>query len=50
VHFVRFEFDAPDIAALKSGATLNFLIDHPGYHHRSDLTAAQLAALVADFD
>jgi hypothetical protein len=50
VHFVRFEFDAGHIALLKSGATLNFLIDHPQYRHRSDLTSEQLAALIADFD
>jgi len=50
VHFVRFEFDAAGIAALKSGARLRFLIDHPGYRHESELTSAQQAALIADFD
>lgn len=50
VHFVRFEFEAGQIALLKSGTALNFLIDHPKYRHRSDLTSEQLAALIADFD
>jgi hypothetical protein len=50
VHFVRFEFNAAMVAALKSGSALEFLIDHPKYRHRSTLTSEQLAALVADFD
>jgi len=50
VHFVRFEFDTSDIDALKAGASLKFIIDHPAYSHQSDLTADQLSALVADFD
>ncbi|MGD8339431.1 MAG: DUF3501 family protein [Gammaproteobacteria bacterium] len=50
VHFVRFQFSADDIEALKAGASLKFLIDHPAYSHQSDLTPEQLAALVADFD
>jgi hypothetical protein len=50
VHFVRFEFSAPAIATLKSGARLEFLIDHPNYQHSSQLTPAQQSALIADFD
>lgn len=50
VHFVRFEFTAEQIEALKAGAALTFLIDHPAYSHRSDLAPEQHAALVADFD
>jgi hypothetical protein len=50
VHFVRFEFAAAAIAALKNGATLTFVIDHPGYRFESDLSAEQRAALIADFD
>ncbi len=50
VHFVRFEFDAESIAALKAGAALTFLIDHAKYRHESDLTPEQQAALIADFD
>jgi len=50
VHFVRFEFDAADIAALKAGAPLTFLIDHPEYSHEAHLSPEQRAALIADFD
>jgi hypothetical protein len=50
VHFVRFEFSAGQIEALKGGAPLTFLIDHPAYSHRAELTPEQHAALVADFD
>ena len=50
VHFVRFEFDAAGIAALKGGAPLTFLIDHPEYRHQSNLSPEQRAALIADFD
>lgn len=50
VHFVRFEFAPAEIAALQSGARLGFLIDHPQYRHAADLSPAQQAALVADFD
>jgi len=49
VHFVRFEFDDASVAALKDGAALEFLIDHPAYGHESSLTSAQRAALIADF-
>ena len=50
VHFVRFEFDFLSIESLKAGAPLSFFIDHPEYRHQSNLTPAQLAALIADFD
>ena len=50
VHFVRFEFDAAEIAALKSNGKLRFLIDHPHYRHVADLSPSQQSALVADFD
>jgi hypothetical protein len=50
VHFVRFEFDAPSIEALKGGAALTFLIDHPDYRHQANLSSEQRAALIADFD
>lgn len=50
VHFVRFEFDAASIAALKGGARLAFVIDHPAYRHESDSSPEQQAALIADFD
>jgi hypothetical protein len=50
VHFVRFEFDAASIDALRDGAPLAFLIDHPEYRHRANLSPEQRAALIADFD
>ena len=50
VHFVRFEFDAASIAALKQGAPLAFGIDHSDYRHEAALTPEQHAALIADFD
>lgn len=33
VHFLRFELQPPQIAALKAGAGLSMGIDHPGYCH-----------------
>lgn len=50
VHFVRFEFATPAVAALKAGAELEFLIDHPAYSDASQLSPEQRAALIADFD
>lgn len=50
VHFLRFEFSAPMIAALKRGAALSLGIDHPHYSHRCDALPVNVrAALVADF-
>jgi len=50
VHFVRFEFDEPMCAALKSGASLSFGVDHPRYEHAIQLSGPTLAALLADLD
>jgi len=50
VHFVRFEFSREEIAALKSGTKLGFLIDHPRYGHNVMVSRSQQSALVADFD
>jgi hypothetical protein len=50
VHFVRFEFDDAGISALKAGAPLKFLIDHPAYRYETLLSDDQRAALIADFD
>jgi hypothetical protein len=50
VHFLRFEFTPPMIAAAKAGATLAAGIDHPRYPVRIDcLTEETRASLVADF-
>ena len=50
VHFVRFEFSDSDVASLRKGAPLRFVIDHPHYRHVAELTAPQQSALLADFD
>ena len=50
VHFVRFEFSDSDVASLRKGAPLRFVIDHPHYRHVAELTASQQSALLADFD
>jgi hypothetical protein len=50
VHFLRFEFAAPMIAALRAGASLAAGIDLPAYAARVDPLAAQLrATLLQDF-
>jgi hypothetical protein len=50
VHFLRFEFTPPMIAALRRGAALAVGIDHPNYQVRVDEVAPNVqAALVKDF-
>jgi Protein of unknown function (DUF3501) len=50
VHFLRFEFTAPMIAALRQGAALAVGIDHDNYSVRVDEVAPNVqAALVKDF-
>ena len=51
VHFLRFEFDANAVAALKAGASLSFGIDHD--HYRYEVAPVEehvRGALVQDFD
>jgi Protein of unknown function (DUF3501) len=49
VHFLRFEFAAPMIAALKSGAQMKVGCDHPQYLAQlNELTPEVLASLVGD--
>ncbi|HEX4051417.1 MAG TPA: DUF3501 family protein [Steroidobacteraceae bacterium] len=51
VHFLRFEFAAPVVAAALAGATLAAGVDHPHYRHTVEpLPEALRAALVQDFD
>lgn len=51
VHFLRFEFDAPMIAACKHGAALSAGVDHPYYSFSADpLPALLRQELLADFD
>jgi hypothetical protein len=49
VHFLRFEFDAARIAALRAGAQAQFAVAHPAYRAEAVLSAATRDALVADF-
>ncbi len=50
VHFLRFEFEPPMIAAIHGGAALAIGIDHPNYRVRLDEVAPQVqAALARDF-
>ncbi len=51
VHFLRWEFTPPMIAALKGGATLAAGIDHPAYAATVDPVADETRrALLADLD
>jgi len=50
VHFVRFEFSAEMIEALKTGAALYAGIEHENYRERFELKKNQHAALISDFD
>lgn len=49
VHFLRFEFDADRVKALKEGASLEFGSSHPHYSYKSwTLETASREELVAD--
>ena len=51
VHFLRFQFSANDIDALRHGADLAFGIDHEAYAYAVDPVADETrTALLADFD
>jgi hypothetical protein len=50
VHFLRFEFDPPAIAAIRQGAAIAMGIDHPNYAVRLEEVAPQVqSALARDF-
>ncbi len=50
VHFVRFQFVAPMIAALKGGAALGAGVDHPEYRYQVEpLPQSLRQALLEDF-
>lgn len=49
VHFLRFEFPAAAIAALRGGAALAFGIDDPRLPEHATLSATQRQALAGDF-
>ena len=50
VHFLRFEFSADDIAALRDGSDLLAGIAHSAYSYEITLSDNIRAALIADFD
>lgn len=49
VHFVRFEFTPPMIAAMKSGAPIRAGIDHPEYSVETEIAGPVRESLIADF-
>ena len=49
VHFLRFEFTAPMIAAMKAGASIRAGIDHPACMVETEIAGAVLESLVGDF-
>jgi hypothetical protein len=49
VHFLRFEFAAPTIAAMRAGAAVHVGCDHPHYTARAAVTAATRDALLRGF-
>jgi hypothetical protein len=49
VHFVRFEFTPPMIAAMKAGAAIRAGIDHPSYTVETEIAGAVRTSLVGDF-
>jgi len=49
VHFLRFEFDAAQIAAWRGGAEVRLAVSHAAYRGDVVLSAATRDALVADF-
>jgi len=51
VHFLRFEFSPPMIAAMKAGAALSIGVDHDNYRHSvSPLAAPVRDVLYRDLD
>lgn len=49
VHFLRFEFSAQMIAAMRSGTPVEVGCDHPNYAAHTRIAPATLAALLEDF-
>ena len=50
VHFLRFELHKPARQALKRGAPLTVVCEHPQYRHTTEVTDATRRALAADLD
>lgn len=50
VHFLRFEFDRADVAAMRAGGPIALGIDHPNYQARIDALPAEVrTSLARDF-
>ena len=51
VHFLRFQFNADDVAAAVSGAPISFAVDHSSYNVAPFLVDESVRkALIADFN
>lgn len=50
VHFLRFQFDAKALAALRGDGRLVMGVNHPQYNAETLTTSEQSRALLADFD
>ena len=48
VHFVRFEFNAAMVAAIKAGARVKLGCDHTNYPYHCDIAADSLSSLAGD--
>ncbi|MGK2858245.1 MAG: DUF3501 family protein [Thermoanaerobaculia bacterium] len=50
VQFVRFQMTTAQLAALRAGASMTVVSDHPHYPHATVVSTATVAAFVADLD
>lgn len=50
VQFVRFQLTAAQVAALRAGAAVTVVSDHPHYNHSKRLPEATAKALIADLE
>jgi starvation-inducible DNA-binding protein len=50
VQFVRFDLEPGDLDALRAGAPVRLVLDHPHYHHEAVLPAALVTQLAADLE
>jgi hypothetical protein len=48
VHFMRFELTPEMVTAAKQGATIKVGIDHPAYHHETELPEDKRVSLTGD--
>lgn len=48
VQYLRFRFTPEQVAAFHAAATIELVVDHPGYVHRTSLASGTVSALKAD--